>query len=38
MMTSYVLCVIEQRLKQVTPHTNKIPFQNKLALLVGDLA
>jgi hypothetical protein len=38
MMTSYVLCAIEERLKQATPYTNAIPFQNKLVLLVGNLA
>jgi hypothetical protein len=38
MMTSYVLCAIEQRLKDATLLTNVSPFQNKLILLVGDLA
>jgi hypothetical protein len=38
MMTSYVLCAIEQRLKQETPLTNTTPFQNKLVVLVRDLA
>jgi hypothetical protein len=38
MMTSYVLCPIKQRLKQVTPLINAHPFQNKLVLLVEDLA
>ena len=38
MMTSYVLCAIEQRLIHVTSHTNGTPLQKKLVLLVGDLA
>jgi hypothetical protein len=38
MMTSDVLYTIEQRLKQASPLTNATPFQNKLVLLVGDLA
>ena len=37
MMTSYVLCITEQHLKQATPLTNATPFQNRLVLLVGDL-
>jgi hypothetical protein len=37
MMTNYVLCAIEQRLKQATPLAAATPFHNKLILLIGDL-
>jgi hypothetical protein len=35
MMTSTMLCAIEQHLKQIQNNTN--PFTNVLVLLVGDL-
>jgi hypothetical protein len=40
MITSYVLCAIEQQLKQatVTLHTTATPLQNKLVFLLENLA
>ena len=38
MMTSIMLCVVEQRLKQSTRITDIYSLQNKLLILVGDLA
>jgi hypothetical protein len=38
MMISYMLRAIEEQMKQATPLTNAPPFENKLALLVGDLS
>jgi ATP-dependent exoDNAse (exonuclease V) alpha subunit len=38
MMTSNMLCAVEQRLRQSTLTTCTFSFQNKLVILVGDLA
>jgi hypothetical protein len=38
MMTSYMLCTVEHRLKQACKDTISNTFCNKLVLLVGDLA
>jgi len=38
MMTSDILCVMEQHLKQVMSIAKTSPFETKLVLLVGDLA
>ena len=38
MMTSNMLCAMEQRLRQSTLTTCTFSFQNKLVILVGDLA
>ena len=38
MMTSNMLCAVEQRIKQNTLITDTFSFQNKLLILVGDLA
>ncbi len=38
MMTSNILCDVEQRLKQAMSIVKTSPFETKLVLLVGDLA